>query len=94
MKLGLKYKGKPEKMTQAQRQVESSELGTFNLKYQPQRRGELLQEYVLKGTDNKTILKVKALSKQEGPNVCWDARFLNFDHLPAAKKVLKKRVSL
>ena len=55
MKLGLKYKGKPEKMTQAQRQVQSSELGTFNLKYQPQRRGELLQEYVLKGTDNKTI---------------------------------------
>ena len=40
MKLGLKYKGKPEKMTQAQRQVESSELGTFNLKYQPQRRAE------------------------------------------------------
>ena len=35
MKLGLKYKGKLEKMTQAQRQVQSSELGTFNLKYQP-----------------------------------------------------------
>ena len=33
----------------------------------------------------------KALSKQEGPNICWDARFLNpfflnFNQLPAGKK--------
>ena len=40
----------------------------------------------------------KALSKQEGPNVCWDARFLNsflnFNQLPAAKKGFKKQASL
>ena len=32
----------------------------------------------------------KAVSKQEGPKVCWDAcffnPFLNFNQLPAAKK--------
>ena len=40
----------------------------------------------------------KALSKHEGPNVCWDARFLifflNFNQLPAAKKGFKKQASL
>ena len=40
----------------------------------------------------------KVLSKQEGLNVCWDARFLNpflnFNQLPAAKKGLKKQASL
>ena len=39
----------------------------------------------------------KALSKQEEPNVCWDAiffnPFLNFNQLPAAKKGFKKRCS-
>ena len=39
----------------------------------------------------------KVLSKQEGLNVCWDARFLNrflnFNQLPAAKKGLKNSAS-
>ena len=42
---------------------------------------------------NFNYLLAKALSKQEGPNICWDARFLNFNQLPAAKKVFKKRAS-
>ena len=36
----------------------------------------------------------KALSKQEGPKICWDALFwilfLSFNQLPAAKKGFKK----
>ena len=40
----------------------------------------------------------KALTKSEGPNVCWDAPFyesffLNFNQLPAAKKGLKNSES-
>ena len=46
-----------------------------------------------------TTYITKDPSKQEGSNVCWDARFfnpvfLNLNQLPAAKKVFKKRASL
>ena len=45
-----------------------------------------------------TYVLNKALSKQEGPNICWDTHFLiiflNFNQLPTAKKGLKKQASL
>jgi hypothetical protein len=46
----------------------------------------------------KIEVKCKALTKQEGLNSCWDARFwhvffLNFNQLPVAKKTCKKRAS-
>ena len=46
-----------------------------------------------------TLAGNKALSKQEGPNICWDARFLNpfFEFLISSlleKKGFKNRASL
>ena len=45
-----------------------------------------------KTTYSNVILCTKALSKQEGPNFCWDARFFNrlFESAACCKKRIQK----